>query len=175
MIRDLVAIFGVIAGFSYYVLTVRNAQRIQKMQLETRQAQLFMQIVNQWNQPTMVESRTWYFTLELNTLEDYERLWGDPEAAKLLRVWGGFLEGIGVLVREGFLDIKVIAGLMGGVVKMHWEYQAPYVYEMRERRNSPRFWIEWEYLYTALMKYAEDNPERSIQDVKDAGLFRVAQ
>ena len=26
-IRDLVAIFGVVAGFSYYVLTVRNAQK----------------------------------------------------------------------------------------------------------------------------------------------------
>ena len=25
-IRDLVAIFGVVAGFSYYVLTVRNAR-----------------------------------------------------------------------------------------------------------------------------------------------------
>ena len=159
---------GIIVSILYYTSVLRNANT-------TRQAQLFMQILNQWNQPSMVESRVWYFSLELNTLEDYARLWREPEAAKLLRVWGGFLDGIGVLVREGFLDIKVIAGLMGGVVKMHWEYQAPYVYEMRESMNSPRFWIEWEYLYTALMKYAEDNPERSIQDVKDAGRFRVAQ
>jgi hypothetical protein len=43
MVRDLVAIFGVLAGFTYYVLTVRNSQKMQKMQLETRQAQLFMQ------------------------------------------------------------------------------------------------------------------------------------
>jgi len=42
MVRDVVAIFGVIAGFTYYVLTVRNSQRMQKMQLETRQAQLSM-------------------------------------------------------------------------------------------------------------------------------------
>jgi hypothetical protein len=34
VVRDLVAIFGVIAGFSYYVLTVRNAQRNQQHQLE---------------------------------------------------------------------------------------------------------------------------------------------
>ena len=46
VIRDLVAIFGVIAGFSYYVLTVRNAQRNQQHQLETRQAQLFMNVFN---------------------------------------------------------------------------------------------------------------------------------
>ena len=51
VIRDLVAIFGVIAGFSYYVLTVRNAQRTrdltlkaQEQAVETRQLQLFMQL-----------------------------------------------------------------------------------------------------------------------------------
>ena len=48
MIRDFVTIFGVIAGFSYYVLTVRNAQRNQQHQLETRQAQLFMQIYDRF-------------------------------------------------------------------------------------------------------------------------------
>ena len=47
VIRDLVAIFGVIAGFSYYVMTVRINQKNQELmlkaqqqQLETRQAQL---------------------------------------------------------------------------------------------------------------------------------------
>ena len=48
MIRDLVAIFGVIAGFTYYVMTVRNSQRMQQMTLETRQAQLFMQVYDRW-------------------------------------------------------------------------------------------------------------------------------
>lgn len=34
VVRDLVAIFGVIAGFSYYVLTVRNAQRTRELALK---------------------------------------------------------------------------------------------------------------------------------------------
>jgi hypothetical protein len=41
VVRDLVAIFGVIAGFIYYVLTVRDNQKNQQMQLETRQAPAF--------------------------------------------------------------------------------------------------------------------------------------
>jgi hypothetical protein len=56
VIRDLVAIFGVIAGFSYYVLTVRNNQKNQELSLkaqqqtlETRQAQLLMQIYDKVN------------------------------------------------------------------------------------------------------------------------------
>ena len=32
VVRDLVTIFGVIAGFSYYVITVRNAQTARKYQ-----------------------------------------------------------------------------------------------------------------------------------------------
>ena len=56
MIRDLVAIFGVIAGFSYYVLTVRNAQRTRELTLkaqehatETRETQIFMQLYQNLN------------------------------------------------------------------------------------------------------------------------------
>ena len=44
MVRDLVAIFGVIAGFSYYVLVVRNAQRTREMSLEAQKTQIFLQI-----------------------------------------------------------------------------------------------------------------------------------
>jgi len=44
VVRDLVAIFGVIAGFTYYVLTVRNAQK-------TRRALLFTQIYSDFTRP----------------------------------------------------------------------------------------------------------------------------
>jgi len=60
--RDLVAIFGVIAGFSYYVLTVRNQNR-------TRQAQLFMQMYNRWN---TLELRTQFDIVMNADWNDYE-------------------------------------------------------------------------------------------------------
>ena len=40
-VRDVVAIFGVIAGFTYYVSIVRNNQRNQKLALETRKLQIY--------------------------------------------------------------------------------------------------------------------------------------
>ena len=45
IIRDCIAIFGVLAGFSYYVLTVRANQRNMKQTLETRQISLIDNIV----------------------------------------------------------------------------------------------------------------------------------
>ncbi|UCE38751.1 MAG: hypothetical protein JSW00_05850 [Thermoplasmata archaeon] len=78
-------------------------------------------------------------------------------------MWGQYLEGLGVLVRENLLDIKFIALLIGGGVKRHWEKIAPYVYELREKGKAPRVFTEFEYLYDEVMKYAEEHPELGIQ------------
>ena len=150
---------GLIIALTYYSLQIRN-QNI------TRQAQLFMQMLSQFNQPSMVESRDFYYDVELNNYEEYLQLWDDPEKRKQHRLFGGFVEGLGVLVREGFLDVKVVAGLIGGTVKALWEKQAPFVIEYREHMNVPRAWIEWEYLYNELMRYAERHPELGIQDTE---------
>ena len=45
-IRDIIAIFGLFTGFGYYVLSVRGTKRNQQLQLETRQAQLYMSLYN---------------------------------------------------------------------------------------------------------------------------------
>ena len=102
----------------------------------------------------------------MNSFEDYLNIWSDRETAKILRQYLGWIEGIGVLVRENYLDIKVIAGLMAMNIKMDWEKMAPYVMRFRDEYHSPRNFIEWEYLYNALMRYAEENPDRRIQDSK---------
>jgi hypothetical protein len=42
---------GILVGVFYYVMTIRANQRNQQLQLETRQAQLFMQPYNRWSDP----------------------------------------------------------------------------------------------------------------------------
>jgi hypothetical protein len=108
--------------------------------------------------------------MELNSFEDYQKIWVNHEIAKILRRYLAWVEGIGVLVRENYLDIKVVAGLMSGNIKQHWEKQAPYVLEMRELHNIPRLFIEWEYLYDALMKYGEEHPELNIITTSTGGM-----
>jgi len=157
---------GIIVAIIYYTLTLRNANMTQRQQLETRQAQLFMQILNQFNQPSMVESRDFYFDVELSSFDDYMNMWSDPEKRKQHRLFGGFMEGIGVLVRENYLDIKVVAGLFGGTVKGLWEKHEPYIKQYREQMNIPRSWIEWEYLYNELIRYSEKHPELGIQETE---------
>ncbi len=74
---------------------------------------------------------------------------------------GDFFEGVGVLIREGLLDVRLVALLMTGQAKMFWERNQSFIEEMRRDWNAPRIWSEWEYLYNELMKYNEEHPELS--------------
>jgi hypothetical protein len=97
-----------------------------------------MQIINQFNQPSLVESIDFHHSLELSSYEDFIDMWANPELLKKHRSFGGFIEGIGVLVRENYLEVKVIAGLWGGVIKALWEKQALYIVEYGKKRKTPR-------------------------------------
>jgi hypothetical protein len=168
MIFQFLQTVGILVGVFYYIMTIRSTRKSQQQALETRQAQLFMQIVNQYSQPSLVEAKDLYDKLELNSLEDYEKIWADHEKAKMFRGYWGWIEGIGVLVRENYLDIKVIAGLMSGNIKRGWEKKAPYVLEMREVHSVPQLFIEWENLYNTLMEYGEQHPELGIHETSRA-------
>ncbi len=70
VIRDLVAIFGVIAGFTYYVLTVKANQKSQKHQQETRQVQFLIEF-NQQKIQTMVTDFNEIMKAEWTDYEDW--------------------------------------------------------------------------------------------------------
>ena len=82
-----------------------------------------------------------------------------PEVTKALKIHLSWLEGIGVLVREGYLDIRVIAELMSASVKSSWDKRGPAMIEYRKVFNMPHEYVEFEYIYNALMKYYEEHPE----------------
>ena len=70
-----------------------------------------------------------------------------------------FYEGLGVLVKERFVDIRYVALLMTGLTLQFWEKIRPAILEAREVEQSPRILSEFEYLYEELMKYIEKHPE----------------
>ena len=63
-VRDLVAIFGVIAGFTYYVITVRNAQK-------TRQTQTLMQLYQTRYSPEGVKRLWAIMSMEWTDFDDW--------------------------------------------------------------------------------------------------------
>ena len=170
---------GILMGVYYYIMTIRTNQRnqeiaqknqeltlkAQEQALETRQAQIFMQIFDQsYNDPSFIKAWYRYQKLQWNNIEDWERTLDpdDPEGVLNREALGRvalYFEGLGVLVKENYVHIRLIALLMTGMVVTFWEKQIPIVDEARKLRNRARDLSEAEYLYNELMKYLEEHPE----------------
>ena len=165
VIRDFVAIFGVIAGFSYYVLTVRANQRNQQNQLETRQAQLFWNIYDKFETRENSELFMKVITRTFESVEEFHEKYGlenNPEAYYDMMHYANLFEGLGVLVRDGFVNVRLVALMMSGGVKRYWELYYPVFMAFREEWGWPRSFIELEYLYNAVIEYGRKHPELQI-------------
>jgi len=169
----MVAATGVLIAAVFYVLNLRisrknqelmlkaqeQSTRAQQQTLETRQAQMFMNIYNQtstkeWNQSFLkvVSQSVW------SCFEEYRELWRDKEFREAENQLGLFYEGVGVLVREGLLNIRMVAMLMCGLTSAYYEKHIPIIEEARKHFGL-RFYSETEYLYNELKKYVESHPE----------------
>jgi len=154
-ILDWIPALGVIVALVYYTITVRN-------QNKTRQAQLFMNIHRQM---TSKEAQMDYLdieTIEMKSYEDYKQLKEDRRMFSVLAWHFSYYEGIGVLIKEGFLDIGLVAKMSSGNIIWFWERFRDGVYDLRDKMNWVRWGIEVEYLYERILDYAKKHPELEI-------------
>jgi len=162
----MVAATGVLVAAAYYVVNMRatlqvrkEANRTQRQQLETRQAQMFMGIYDKLVNKEFVSAWQKIMNSQWKSLDEYRELFRDPEFQTAAYYVGGYYEGLGVLVREGLLDIRWIALLICGMTREYWKKIEPHIVEMRKVMGQTRLGSETEYLYDELMKYLEKHPE----------------
>jgi hypothetical protein len=149
-----------IAAF-YYILTLRNTQKNQQLQLETRQAQLFMQMYNRADD-ALHESFNHIMRIEYRDFRDYWEKYGpdsNDDMSPHIRQMAYFLEGLGVLVKERLLSMRLVALTWAGTSRMFWDKLSPIIDEWREEIGYPRLWSETEYLCKELIKYMDEHPE----------------
>ena len=87
----------------YYINTLRNTRRNQELQLETRQAQLFMTTWQTIFQKRVQDSSLLAIELEYTDHDDFEEKYGrenNPEAFDLLMVHLNYMEGLNFSERE---------------------------------------------------------------------------
>ena len=145
----------------YYINTLRNANKTQKMQLETRQAQLFMQLYNRLDKDF---SKSFFTVMGWKWIDydDYLKKYhwkNNVEAASEWEHLSDYLEGMGVLVKEEYINIHLVALLNAAMIRNLWKKFSPIIMETRKRNNWPRYMIEYEYLHNALLSI-----HRSIQN-----------
>jgi len=147
-----VTLISIPVGVFYHIMTLRNQKR-------SREAALLMQMHSQWTSGI----RTHYGEIsrwEWDSYDEYLEKYGDLESQDKLGAVGGYLEGIGVYVKEGLLPIHLVAQFITSPIKRFHEKFGPIALESRVRYNSPRIGIQTEYLYNEIVAYLEAHPDR---------------
>ena len=146
---------GIIVSILYYTSVLRNTNRTQKQQLETRQTQLFMNIYNTSSSKQYLKDRErMMHSWEYEDLDDFYRKYGldtNPEEAS---VWAMFLhhyEGIAVLVKRGLIDSDLVYDLMYDSIAGFWNKFEPIIVAIREE-YSPKTFEDLEYLKNEMLR-----------------------
>jgi hypothetical protein len=160
VVRDIVAIFGVIAGFSYYVMVVRNSQRMQKLQLETRKAQLYMQLFLRISSEDHMKKSIDVLKMEYDNYDDFRENYASNPETDMLAKWYStiwHLDGLGYMMSEELIEPEVVYNFGGGSAQVnHWLKSEPIVLEMRKRRNDPEFLKWFEYTANEMMRIRQE-------------------
>jgi len=148
---------ALIVGVAYYIQNIQNNLRNQRQQLETRQAQLFMQVYSRFNDPDWMRSwagvvRQWEWT----DYDDWHSKYSPEKNIEASVMYGSiaaYFEGIGVLVYRKLIDLEHVADLMSRNVTIFWEKMGPIIKERRVRYNNEYVW-EWnEWLYKEIKNH----------------------
>lgn len=162
-----IAGISVIIGVINSILASQRAEkqreltlRTQQQTLETRQAQLFMQIYNRWNTTEVAKQYGKIrFTYDVKGWEDYLQLTGytkgkleNVEAFSDFQTLSQFFEGIGVLVRRRLIDVDLVEDLLANRVIWWWELYQPISEGARKVTGDPKLHDHTEYLYNVMKK-----------------------
>ena len=162
---------GILMGVYYYIMTIRAnrtnqelALKAQEQSVETREAQLFMQI---YQQLTSIESqKTWgeLLNMEWDDIEDYRKKhdstvnldsWG-----KRGHIWWSY-STIGMMVKKELIDPEMVYMTLGNMVIMQWDKWSEVVYDTREQairqgvKGGQNMFKGFEYLNDEMVKLLE--------------------
>jgi hypothetical protein len=148
VIRDLVAIFGVIAGFSYYVLTVRNANKSRKQAVLRELAQ---ELSNYEGHRNYIELLQMEWEDYDDYISKYDSVVNLDNYVKRATQWTLY-NRIGYEVYQGNIDIETVYNLLGYQgLWFFWHKFKHIIYRDRERYGNPDNFQWFEYLFNEMM------------------------
>jgi hypothetical protein len=150
---------GVCIAAVYYVINMRTT-------LQTRQAQLFMQIYDRMSQPELSAIiNDIRYNMHWTDTEDFWRKFGAEtnitEYSRVASV-GNYFKGIGVLLKKGLIDKMFIYDLLSSPLKLYWERLGPVILERRRLTDNPNLFAFVDYLYDEMKKIDVELSKKSI-------------
>ena len=144
----------------YYTFTLRYTRRNIELQLETRQAQLFMQT---YRETVTVELQTLAWEIlewKWTDFADFnEKFYSDPRKRG---EWVSFMihmNGIGILLKENYIDSELLYKMdQGGMAPLIWWHKfEPIIVGLREQMHNPSVMKYFEYYVDEMIRLRKLN------------------
>jgi hypothetical protein len=162
-----IAAAGVFIAAINSVYSSRETKRQRQTEIETRQAELFTNIYNRWNSRDI---QTAYGNMrhiwQWDGYEDFLQKYSirPPGSAQNFESWFNFqilltyFDGLGLMVKQGLIDIEVVDSLFADRIIWFWEaWLGPHWAEFRKRGipesyrpSVTKMYVSIEYLYHEL-------------------------
>ena len=159
-ISILSAALGVLAGVINSIFASRRAERQRQTEIETRQAQLFMQIWQQYNTAEYAMERYSAYAMQWEDFDDFLKKYVlvPPEERKPYASFvsmGRTFLGLVILLEKKLIDIEVVYELFCGDIIRWYEKFQPQFEEERARGIAHRSADAVEPLYKILKNMRE--------------------
>ena len=150
----ILSVLGLAASITYYASVLGNQNR-------TRQAQLFTQLYSDFRKPENLQLLWKAMQMEWSDYDEFTIKYSGTEHSEErlpYTVWSMFYQQIGVLLKEGYIDINLVAQFLPDAFRNYWQKFKPIIYEHRERNDYPQYFTGMEYLYNEYCKYRGFDP-----------------
>jgi hypothetical protein len=142
MITAIITTVSIVIGVIFTLLELRHLTG-------TRKTEIIMKIYDRFGSKEIVEAMNKVGAAKFESLDDYRKKYGLTEAVQIAVLF----EGLGVLLEQNLIDIKMVDRLFGPSLNSLWERMQPLIYAMRKGLNEPFFFSHYEYLIKRLSAY----------------------
>ena len=141
-ILALVTTLSVIVGVVFTLLEIRHFNK-------TRKTEIIMRIYDRFGAKEIMDAMNKVGGAKFESLEDYSKKYGLTEISEIAVLF----DGIGVLLEQNLIDIKMVDQLFGPTVYVLWNRMQPVIQAMRKGLNEPAFFAHFENLINRLNAY----------------------
>lgn len=146
------AAVGVCIAAIYYVLNLRTA-------IKTREAQLFMQVFDRFREQDFWEGINETRKAEFDEFLEWTQTKMSFDEFNKLNSISAYFEGVGVLLKRGYIDVDLINDFMPITILTYFENIKPYIQWRIDRSSSTYRWKNYQYLY----RVVKDTHERRLK------------
>lgn len=153
-------LISVPVGVAYHIMTLNNTRKNQRLQLETRQAALLMDLMNNFRSAEFRKQWHTLWHIKWKDEKDFqEQYYGqDIEVMSAYTSVMTYFESVGILVKSGLIDIEKVYSMLGGAIKMIWDRYGVLMISDRDyfqeyNLQGKERWDNFEYLYSEITRY----------------------